>query len=117
MSSVPTRFRFRPRFRAVALLALVLGVGLGLYGLVAGGAASTFLVVLGMGGAALGGLYLGSPAWRMTVVVGDDGLEAILAQLAEVHGKALLGWSVTTASRCCRAAIAASACAGTRSRA
>lgn len=75
--SAPTRFRFRPRFRAMALLAMVLGVAVGMYGLVAGGAGSTFLVVVGMGGAAMGGLYLGSPAWRMTVVVDDDGLEVL----------------------------------------
>ncbi len=70
-----TRHRFRPRFAAVAVLALVFGIGLGFYGLVAGGAAATALVVMGMGGAALGGLYLGSPAWRVEVVVDDDALE------------------------------------------
>jgi hypothetical protein len=70
-----TRHRFRPRFKAVALLALVFGIGLGMYGLVAGGAAATALVVVGMGGAALGGLYLGSPAWRVEVVVDDEALE------------------------------------------
>jgi hypothetical protein len=71
----PHRFRFRPRFRGLAVLALVLGVALGFYGLVAGGAASTALVVAGLGGAALGGLYLGSPAWRMEVLVDDEALE------------------------------------------
>lgn len=69
------RHRFRPRFGAVAVLAMALGVALGFYGLVAGGAAATAMVVLGMGGAALGGLYLGSPAWRLEVLVDDDGLE------------------------------------------
>ena len=70
-----TRHRFRPRFAAVAILALVFGIGVGMYGLVAGGAAATALVVMGMGGAALGGLYLGSPAWRVEVLVDDDALE------------------------------------------
>lgn len=75
--SVPARYRFRPRFRGLAVLAMVLGVALGGYGLVAGGAAATVLVVMGMGGAALGGLYLGSPAWRIEVVVDDDALEVL----------------------------------------
>jgi len=75
--SVPARYRFRPRFRALAVLAMVLGVALGGYGLVAGGAASTAMVVIGMGGAALGGLYLGSPAWRIEVLVDDDALEVL----------------------------------------
>lgn len=77
--SLPARYRFRPRFRGLAALAMVLGVGLGGFGLVAGGAASTALVVIGMGGAALGGLYLGSPAWRIEVVVDDDALEVLAA--------------------------------------
>jgi hypothetical protein len=74
---LPARYRFRPRFRGLAVSALVLGVALGGYGLVAGGAASTALVVIGMGGAALGGLYLGSPAWRMEVLVDDEALEVL----------------------------------------
>jgi hypothetical protein len=69
------RHRFRPRFRGLAVLAMVLGVAMGGYGLVAGGAASTALVVIGLGGAALGGLYLGSPAWRIEVLVDDEALE------------------------------------------
>lgn len=69
------RHRFRPRFGAVAVLALVLGIVVGMFGLVAGGAAATALVVTGMGGAALGGLYLGSPAWKVEVVVDDEALE------------------------------------------
>jgi hypothetical protein len=72
-----SRYRFRPRFRGLAVSAMVLGVALGGYGLVAGGAASTALVVIGMGGAALGGLYLGSPAWRIEVVVDDEALEVL----------------------------------------
>ncbi len=71
----PARFRFRPRFRALAVMSMVFGVALGAYGLIAGGAASTAMVVIGMGGAALGGLYLGSPAWRLEVLVDDHGLE------------------------------------------
>lgn len=74
-----SRYRFRPRFRALAISAMVLGVALGGYGLVAGGAASTALVVIGMGGAALGGLYLGSPAWRIEVLVDDEALEVLSA--------------------------------------
>ncbi len=77
--TAPARFRFRPRFRALAALAMVLGVALGGFGLFAGGAASTALVVIGLGGAALGGLYLGSPAWRIEVLVDDDGLEVLAA--------------------------------------
>lgn len=73
--SEPARFRFRPRFRGVAALALGLGIALALYGLVAGGAAATAMVVAGMGGAALGAMYLGSPAWRIEVVVDDEALE------------------------------------------
>ncbi len=73
--SVPARHRFRPRFRGLATLAMVLGVIVGVVGLIAGGVAATGLVVIGLGGAALGGLYLGSPAWRIEVVVDDDALE------------------------------------------
>lgn len=73
--SEPARFRFRPRFRGVAALAMGTGIALGLYGLVAGGGAATAMVVAGMGGAALGGMYLGSPAWRIEVVVDDEALE------------------------------------------
>jgi hypothetical protein len=75
--SLPARYRFRPRFRGLAVLAMVVGVALGGYGLVAGGSAATVLVVIGMGGAALGGLYLGSPAWRIEVLVDDDALEVL----------------------------------------
>ena len=49
----PARFRFRPRYRALAAGAIAVG-------LVA---------------AALGGLYLGSPAWKLQVLVDDDALE------------------------------------------
>ncbi|MBZ0232899.1 MAG: hypothetical protein K8M05_11265, partial [Deltaproteobacteria bacterium] len=89
---LPARYRFRPRFRGLAVLAMVLGLALGGYGLVAGGAASTALVVIGMGGAALGGLYLGSPAWRMEVVVHDDALEV----LASGDRRFRLPWSEVT---------------------
>lgn len=90
--SLPARYRFRPRFRGLAVLAMVLGVALGGYGLVAGGAASTALVVIGMGGAALGGLYLGSPAWRIEVIVDDQALEV----LASGERRFRLPWSEVT---------------------
>lgn len=71
----PARFRFRPRFRALAMMALALGAGLALYGLVADGAAASGMVIAGLLGAALGALYLASPAWRIEVLVDDHALE------------------------------------------
>ncbi|HVK75235.1 MAG TPA: hypothetical protein VM734_18020 [Kofleriaceae bacterium] len=71
----PARFRFRPRYRALAIGSIVLGLVAAAGGLLAAGAVATALIVAGMGAAALGGLYLGSPAWRIEVLVDDDALE------------------------------------------
>jgi hypothetical protein len=68
------RFRFRPRFKTLAWGVVVLGLillGVGLF------VASSSSVPVGVGaaGVALGLLYLGSPAWRITVHVDDEALE------------------------------------------
>jgi hypothetical protein len=66
-------YRFRPRFRGLAIGAIGLGGVL---------AATTFVIgigglVAGAVGAALGGLYLASPAWKITVRVDDDAIEVV----------------------------------------
>ena len=70
---MPTRHRFRPRYRGVAWTAAVIG------GSLATVAASLgFLVVpmvTGAIGVAMGVAYLASPTWRLAVTVDDDGLE------------------------------------------
>ena len=73
-SSTPNKFRFRPRFRAFAVGAIVVGFGLV--------ALAVFIetgrvVPLAGGGAGvlLGLLYLGSPTWRLTVLVDDEAIE------------------------------------------
>jgi hypothetical protein len=39
------------------------------------GASRTFALVFGGIGLGLGGLYLGSPTWRLVIIVDDEGLE------------------------------------------
>jgi hypothetical protein len=65
-----TRYPLRPRYRGLAWSAV--GVG-GVLAVLSIGAAPIVLVsaVCGLG---LGGAYLGSPTWRMAVVVDDDAL-------------------------------------------
>ena len=77
-SSKPNRFRFKPRFRAFALGSIALGIGLlGLSALIAFETGELYGVPLAAGGAGvmLGLLYLGSPTWRLTVVIDDEALE------------------------------------------
>jgi len=69
------RFRFRPRFRLMASLAIGLGLILAAAGALVSSTVSTVLVVAGMSGAALGALYLGSPAWKLEVLIDDQALE------------------------------------------
>jgi hypothetical protein len=70
---MPTRHRFRPRYRGVAWTAAAVG------GSLAAVAASLgFLVVplvTGAIGVAMSAAYLASPTWRLAVTVDDDGLE------------------------------------------
>jgi hypothetical protein len=70
---MPSRHRFRPRYRGVAWTAATVG------GALAAVAASLgFLavpLVTGAIGVALGAAYLASPTWRLAVTVDDDGLE------------------------------------------
>jgi len=70
---MPSRHRFRPRYRGVAWTAAAVG------GTLAAVAASLgFLavpLVTGAVGVALGAAYLASPTWRLAVTVDDDGLE------------------------------------------
>src|SRR5580704_14356296 len=71
---MPASFRLRPRYRGVAWTAI--GVGALLVGaaLVTMGAALA-PILAGTTGVALGTGYLSSPAWRLVVVVDDEGLE------------------------------------------
>jgi hypothetical protein len=70
---MPSRHRFRPRYRGVAWTATSVG------GALAAVAASLgFLavpLVTGAVGVVLGAAYLASPTWRLAVIVDDDGLE------------------------------------------
>jgi len=71
----PSRFRFRPRFKALVATSGVLGlvaIALALFGLV--GEARGVVLVLGAGAVLLVPLYAASPAWRLAVVVDDAGL-------------------------------------------
>jgi len=69
---VTRSFRFRPRFRGLALGSLGLGTGL----VALGAIVSIPLAMVGGGiGMVLGGLYLRSPTWKITVHVDDDALE------------------------------------------
>jgi hypothetical protein len=70
-------FRFRPRYRALALGTAGLGALAAAAGLAGQG---WFTGLAGALGLALGVAYLASPAWRLTVVVDDDGLEVVAGE-------------------------------------
>jgi hypothetical protein len=71
---VATSFRLRPRYRGIAWSAI--GVGVALAGAtIAMMGAALAPVLAGATGIALGAGYLTSPAWRLAVVVDDEGLE------------------------------------------
>jgi len=67
-------FRFRPRYRGVAWTAIGTGGALTAIAVATMGAV---LVPIATGaiGIALGAAYLGSPTWRLEVVVDDEALE------------------------------------------
>jgi hypothetical protein len=67
-------FRLRPRYRGVAWTAIGVGAALAGAALVTMGAALA-PILAGTTGVALGTGYLSSPAWRLVVVVDDEGLE------------------------------------------
>jgi len=70
---MPTRHRFRPRYRGVAWTAAGVGGSLAI-----ASASLGFLVaplVTGAAGLVLGAAYLASPTWRLAVTIDDDGLE------------------------------------------
>jgi hypothetical protein len=76
-STEAASFRFRPRFRNLALSAIAMGATLVAGGAFMPGAAATYAMIGGAAGVALGLLYLLSPAWRMTVVVDEEGLAVV----------------------------------------
>ena len=67
-------FRFRPRYRGVAWLSVVVG-GVLVGTTVAVLGAALLPLATGSIGVVLGAGYLGSPAWKLEVVVDDSGLE------------------------------------------
>ncbi len=70
---MPTRHRFRPRYRGVAWTAAGVGGALAAVSAVAG--FLTVPLVTGAIGVVMGAAYLASPTWRLAVTVDDDGLE------------------------------------------
>lgn len=76
-STAAASFRFRPRFRNLALGAMAMGATLVVGGAVTPGAAATYAMAGGGVGVVLGLLYLLSPAWRLTVMVDEDGLQVV----------------------------------------
>jgi len=70
---MPTRHRFRPRYRGVAWTATAVGGSLAVVS--AGLGFLTVPLVTGAIGVVMGAAYLASPTWRLTVTVDDDGLE------------------------------------------
>ncbi len=70
---MPTRHRFRPRYRGVAWTAAGVGGTLAVVSAAAGFLAVP--LVTGAIGVAMGAAYLASPTWRLAVTVDDDGLE------------------------------------------
>lgn len=70
---MPTRHRFRPRYRGVAWTAA--GVGGALAAVAAGAGFLLVPLVTGAVGVVMGAAYLASPTWRLAVTIDDDGLE------------------------------------------
>ena len=71
---MPRSFRLRARYRGVAWTAIGTGSVLTIAAIATMGAALT-PVITGVFGIALGSAYLGSPTWRLHVIVDDDGIE------------------------------------------
>jgi hypothetical protein len=67
-------FRFRPRYRGIAWTAIGTGGALAAVSAATLGAA-LLPVATGAVGIVLGAAYLGSPTWRLEVIVDDDALE------------------------------------------
>ncbi len=67
------RHRFRPRYRGVAWTAVGVGGSLAIVSVTVG--LIMLPLVTGALGVLAGAAYLGSPTWRLAVIVDDDGLE------------------------------------------
>lgn len=70
---MPTRHRFRPRYRGVAWTAAVIGGSLAAVSVGAGFVLTP--LITGAVGIAMGAAYLASPTWRLAVTTDDAGLE------------------------------------------
>ncbi|MEJ7602633.1 MAG: hypothetical protein WKG01_32375 [Kofleriaceae bacterium] len=67
------RFRFRPRYRGIAWSSVGVGGSLAVVASVLGFVALP--LVTGLVGVGIGAAYLGSPTWRLEVIVDDEALE------------------------------------------
>ena len=68
-----SRFRFRPRYRGIAWTTI--GVGGSLAAVATALGFITLPFVTGVIGLGIGAAYLGSPAWKLEVIVDDEALE------------------------------------------
>ena len=73
-----TRYRFRPRYRGIAWTSIGLGGSLAAVASVLG--FITLPLVTGVIGIGIGAAYLGSPAWKLEVIVDDEALEVATAK-------------------------------------
>lgn len=75
----PQRFRFRARYKLFAWGMIAIGALFASAPWTAGADGDSRLValIIGLGSALLGAMYLASPAWRIAVVVDDDALEVL----------------------------------------
>jgi hypothetical protein len=67
------RFRFRPRYRGIAWTTVGLGGSLAVVATALG--FLTLPLVTGVIGIGIGAAYLGSPTWKLEVIVDDEALE------------------------------------------
>ncbi len=56
---------------------IALGVAAAIGGLIGAASGATAMIIAGLGAAALGTVYLASPAWRLVVVVDDEALAVV----------------------------------------
>jgi hypothetical protein len=88
VTAAPARsFAFRPRYRGLAWGSMGFGGTVATVGAVLGFALVP--IVTGVLGVVLGAAYLGSPTWKITVTVDDDGLTVGSPR----HPRFYLAWS------------------------